>query len=308
MYPKIEESIRGKHVFVIQTCAAPVNDNIMELILTITAIRRADAASVTAVIPYFGYKFHRRGLPISTALHSRFLWSAAGDFAKMLQTAGVDNIISVDLQRPGQGHEACLFDSQIPVETISANDNFVKYFADHCNLQSPVVVVSPNTECIKKARKFQKKLKASTGIEDVGYAAFIHSNPCSGNKVSLKAESSEFLGDVNGADVVIVDDMVDTAGSLYTLCGRLKKGGARRVFVCASHGLFSNESMKLIDLSPVEKVVVSDSIPLPPRCSSKIVQISIAPLLARVIAAEAIAAIDPSMTDSHEDDEEFELD
>jgi phosphoribosylpyrophosphate synthetase len=88
IFIKINESVRGKSCFVIQTCAAPVNDNIMELILTITALKRSGAASVTAIIPYFGYKHNRRGLPMSTTYHSRFLWSAAGDLAKMLQIAG----------------------------------------------------------------------------------------------------------------------------------------------------------------------------------------------------------------------------
>lgn len=99
---EINESIRGKDCFIIQTCAEPVNDNILELLLTITAARRSGAAKVTAVIPYFGYVHNRRGLPISTTYHSRFLWSASADFAKMLQTLGADKVISVDLQKAGQ--------------------------------------------------------------------------------------------------------------------------------------------------------------------------------------------------------------
>lgn len=282
VFPKIMQPIRGRHVFIVQSCASPVNENIIELLLTITAARRSDPSSVTVVIPYFGYKYNRRGLPISTTYQSRFLWSAAGDLAKMLQAVGVDNVISVDLQRPGQGHEACFFDSSIPVETISANDSLVSYFSKNCDLKSPVVVVSPNTECVKKARKFQKKLKASTKLEKVENALFMH-DP---NRTDSKA-SSEFLGNVQDADVIIVDDIVDTARSLSILCHRLRKEGARRVFICASHGLFSQEAMQLIDMSPVERVVVTDTVAMPKNASAKIVQVSIAPLLARVIETEA---------------------
>jgi ribose-phosphate pyrophosphokinase len=170
----INESIRGKDIIIVQTCAAPVNDNIMELLLTVAAARRAGANTVTAVIPYFGYKYHRRGLPISTTYSSRFLWSAAADLAKMLQCVGVDSVVSVDLQRPGQGHEACFFDSNIPVETISTSQAFAEYFKN--NIEPPlkkVVIVSANTECVKKARKFQRKLKEVTGLEDVEYAVFM---------------------------------------------------------------------------------------------------------------------------------------
>lgn len=106
---EINESIRGKNCVLIQSCAAPVNDNILEMLLTITAARRSGATTVTVVVPYFGYKHNRRGLPISTTYHSRFLWSAAGDFAKMLEVVGADKVISVDLQRSGEGdvpHEA----------------------------------------------------------------------------------------------------------------------------------------------------------------------------------------------------------
>ena len=103
---QIDDSIRGKNIFIIQTCAAPVNDNVMELLLTISCARRSGARRINAVIPYFGYKHHRRGSPISTKHGSRFLASGAMDFAKMLTEMGVDRVIAVDLQRPGQGSEA----------------------------------------------------------------------------------------------------------------------------------------------------------------------------------------------------------
>ena len=302
----INESIRGKDVFIIQTCSAPVNDNIMELLLTVAAARRAGAHNVSAVIPYFGYKYHRRGMPISTTYNSRFLWSAASDLAKMLHTVGVDNVVSVDLQRAGQGHEATFFTEAIPVETINTSDIFAEYFATQIQPpMSKVVVVSANNQCVKKARKFQRKLKAASGLDEVDYAVFL-------GDASHKQSSHDLLGDVRGADVIIIDDIVgklcvvrfelfclprilpvcfllvaaDTAAQLAVLTRRIKLDGAKRVWVCASHGLFSQKAMELIDLSPIEGVVVTDSVPLPATSSAKIAQVSIAPLLARVIETE----------------------
>jgi hypothetical protein len=113
---QMHDHVRSKNVYIIQPCAAPVNDSIMELLLMISCARRAGAKNITAVIPYFGYKHHRRGSVISTNNHSRFLSSGAMDFAKMLKEMGVDRVVAVDLQRPGQGHEACFFDTKISLE------------------------------------------------------------------------------------------------------------------------------------------------------------------------------------------------
>ena len=272
----------------------------MELLLTISCAKRSGAKRVTAVIPYFGYRHHRRGSPLSTKHHSRFLWSASGDFAKMLQVMGVDRVISVDLQRPGQGQEACFFDNFIPVETVLTTNMMVDYFAKNIPLMSPIVIVSPDSECTKKARKFQKGLLATGKFDQVGLAAFIHAEHHTG---PVDPSSAEFLGDVRGCDVIIVDDMVDTAGTLSILCRRLVKDGARRVYLCASHGLFSKNSVELINLSPVEVVVVTDSLPLPTEPCNKIVQVSVAPMLARVIEAEFFRSVG-----IYDDKEEYVVD
>ena len=206
----INESIRGKDVFIVQTCAAPVNDNIMELLLTVAAARRAGAHNVTTVIPYFGYKYHRRGMPISTTYSSRFLWSAASDLAKMLQTVGVDNVVSVDLQRPGQGHEATFFPETIPVETINTSDIFADYFSHQIDPPlAKVVVVSANSQCVKKARKFQRKLKQESGLDEVDYAVFI-------GDATQKPSPHDLLGDVSGADVIIIDDIVGKSCTTFS--------------------------------------------------------------------------------------------
>ena len=132
---KVNSQLRGKDVFIVQSCAAPVNDSIMELLLTVSCARRAGASRIIAVIPYFGYKHHRRWSPISSRKNSRFLSSGAMDFAHMLQEMGVDRVVAVDLQRSGQGHEACFFDNQVPLETIVTNDLFVDYIATNLSLE-----------------------------------------------------------------------------------------------------------------------------------------------------------------------------
>ncbi len=288
---QINESIRGKDVFIIQTCSQPVNDHIMELLLTVTAARRSGANRIIAVVPYFAYKYHRRGLPISSLSHSRFLWSASNDLAKMLQTVGVDGVLSVDLQRPGQGHEACFFDSTVPVETLTSVNIFVSYFKENINLSDNVVIVSPNTECAKRARKFQKKLSAAVG-KNVGYASFIDAGAAASNaadgKTDHEASKSELLGDVAGADVIVIDDVVETGETLMSLCRKLIQNGAKRIYFCAPHGMFTPEALELIDRAPVELVVVSDSVPLPKQHKSKIVQVSLAYDLARIIEKEAL--------------------
>ncbi len=199
-FVNIQESMRGKDVFVIQTCAPPVNDNIMELLLSIAAAKRSGASTVTAVIPYFGYRLNRRGLPLSTTHHSRFLWNAAGDLAKMLLVVGADKVISVDLQKPGQGHEACFFKTQLPAETISTHDLFVQYFQSNLAGDVPIVVVAPNTELVKKAKKFQRKLKFLRPEWIVDTAAFL--------RTDADSAASNLLGDVKGKDVVLIEDYI----------------------------------------------------------------------------------------------------
>lgn len=176
---KFHQSLTGQDVFIIQSCAAPVNDSIMELLLLVSCARRAGANRVTTVIPYYGYKHHRRGSPISTKLQSRFLSSGAIDFAKMLQEMGVDRVIAVDLQRPGQGHEACFFDNAVPLEVLMTSQLLIKYVTDNIPLQSPIVVVTPNAECVKKARNFQVHLKEAFK-SDVKLAFFVPSESGTG--------------------------------------------------------------------------------------------------------------------------------
>jgi hypothetical protein len=184
---QIKVNVRGKHVFIIQPCSAPVNDSIMELLLSISCARRAGASRITAVIPYFGYKHHRRSANISTKHSSRYLSSTSMDFAKMIQEMGADRVISVDLQRPGQGHEACFFDNTVPLETVVTTDLFIEYFTKNAYLSEPILVIAPNAEGVKRARKFQKKLQKHYSLP-VSFGAFFASDTGSGPTDTSKLE------------------------------------------------------------------------------------------------------------------------
>lgn len=188
---QIADNVRGKDIFVIQSCAAPVNDSIMELLLTVSCMRRSDARRIIAVIPYFGYKHHRRGTQLSTKYNSRFLSSGAADFAAMLEALGVDRIIAVDLQRPGQGHEACFFDNLVPVETFLTSDLFIDHLVKNKVLKEPITVVTPNAEGFKKARNFQQALQKhyTQPVKFIPYfAADASTGPCDANELTTFSE------------------------------------------------------------------------------------------------------------------------
>lgn len=186
---QLDEDVLGKNVFIVQPCVAPVNDSIMELIFTVSCAKRAGAKRVTAVVPYFGYKHHRRGSSISSVHHSRHLTSNVNDFAKMLKEMGVDRVISVDVQRPGQGQEACVFDNTVPLESIITTNQMVRHVASTLSLSSNILVVSPNTECVKKARNFQIGLQKILNNPRVHLAVynseFTDSDPYKPSKLRL---------------------------------------------------------------------------------------------------------------------------
>jgi len=225
MFVQLQDTMRGKDVFVIQTCTSPVNDSIMELLLMVGAANRSGASTVTVVIPYFGYRLNRRGLPISSTHHSRFLWNAASDISKMLMVIGVDKVISVDLQRPGQSHEGCFTKTTLPAETISTNDLFIEYFAGVFAKDRPVTaagnkqhntvsiaVVSANMELGKKARKFQNKLRVLLPNTQIDYGVFVRSD--SDHHLVKDPALLELQGSVKGKDVLLIEDYL---GELITL-------------------------------------------------------------------------------------------
>jgi ribose-phosphate pyrophosphokinase len=302
------ETLRDKNIVIFQSTSPPINDNIMELLLLISAAKRAGADNVTAVIPYFAYRYHSRGEPISTKHQSRFLWSTVADFAKMIEAVGVDRIIALDLHSPGQ-EVALTFDGTVPVESISSNELMADYFAElDPPLGDQVVVIAANTNCVKKSVKFKESLAKRRDFKILDTAIFFKGSSGIGTKAD-DAES-EFIGsDVQGADVIIVDNILVEGKTLSKLCRRLSMDGARRIFMCSNHGVFSPTAMKLVDLSPVERVVVTNSVPLPPTSSSKVVQTDTTRLFAKVISSELCRGDDefktviPTLVDEDETEE-----
>ncbi len=255
---KLEENVRGSDVFVIQAMSDPVNHHLIELLLIIDALRRASAARITAVIPYFAYAKQEKKTsgrePISAKL-----------VANLLTTAGADRILTMDLHSPAiEG----FFD--IPVDHLRA----APILSRHINHQSltDLVIVSPDAGGVARA----EELRGRTG----GSLAII-SKRHPGPDVS---EALEMVGDVGGKPAVIVDDMISTGGTLALAAELLRERGAAPIFAAATHGIFAQEGLELIARSPIDRVLVTDTLPLPATGpTEKIEVVSVAPLLAEAI-------------------------
>lgn len=236
------ESIRGKDVYIIQPTCPPVNENLVELLLMISTCRRASAKKITAVIPYYGYARQDR------KLSSRVPISAA-DVARMIEAMGVDRVVAIDLH---SGQIQGFFGPRVPVDNLEAQLIGLDYFAEK-DLYKPVIV-SPDAGGVYRARKFQDGLNYR-GIKDCGIAMLIKQR-ARPNEI----EKMDLVGNVYDSDVIIVDDMIDTAGTLCEAAKQLKKHGARRVFAFATHGVFSGPAIERIENSPLEEVVVTDTV------------------------------------------------
>ncbi|CDI76390.1 phosphoribosylpyrophosphate synthetase, putative [Eimeria praecox] len=261
------DSLRGKDVYIIQPTSTPVNDHLMELLLMISTCRRASAKKITAVIPYFGYARQDR------KMNSRVPISAA-DVARMMEAMGVDRVVAVDLHC---GQIQGFFGPRVPVDNVEAQIVGLDYFESK-ELDKPVVV-SPDAGGVYRARKFQEGM-VRRGYKDCSIAMLI--------KRRIKAnevESMDLVGSVEGRDAIIVDDMIDTAGTLVEAARELKKKGARRVYAFATHGLFSGPAIDRIQKSALEEVVITDTIKARPMVTSckKIKILSISILLADAI-------------------------
>lgn len=281
---QIGESVRGKDVYLVQSLCDPVNENIIELLLMASTMRRASAKRVTVVIPYYSYRTHRRASSIATSVNSEFLHSAAADIAKMLEVMGVDRCIAVDLQGPGRLQEACFFSSKIPVETLETVMAGAEYFATQVHWKHPVVILSPNAECLKKARHFEMGLRSWMPQLDTSLAAYIKTS------TRTRDEEDRLVGDVTNADVILVDDVVDDCSSIFAATKVLKEKGARKVYAFASHAVLDANTQRQLQDSELEQFVLMDTIPEDPRCttppSHKVKRLSIAPMLAELIQAE----------------------
>ena len=236
----IGETVRGVDVFVVQSTCSPVNDNFMELLIMIDAFRRASAGRITAVMPYFGYARQDRKSKARDPISAKLC-------AQMLEAAGADRVLTMDLHASQiQG----FFD--IPVDNLLGTSVLMPYFIDTIGKQSSeYVIVSPDLGSVTRARKFTEKLDLPLAIVD---------------KRRQRANVSEvmnIIGDVRDKKVLLVDDMIDTAG---TLCNAAKAlieiGGAKEVYACASHGVLSGPAIERIQASVLKEVYILDTVPL----------------------------------------------
>jgi ribose-phosphate pyrophosphokinase len=259
-FVEIGENVRGVDAFIIQSTSSPTNDNVMELLIMVDALRRASAGSITAVMPYYGYGRQDRKVAPRTPITSKLV-------ADLLQVAGVQRVVSVDLHA---GQIQGFFN--IPFDHLHALPVFLDDYLRK-KFDSSTVFVSPDAGGVERTRAYSKRLGASLAIID---------------KRRERANVSEvvnLIGDVKGKDCVIIDDMIDTAGTLCGAARALAEKGARSVAACASHGVLSGPAVKRIAESPLSEVIVSDTIPLSEAAKAcpKIKQVSIARLLGEAI-------------------------
>jgi ribose-phosphate pyrophosphokinase len=256
---QIHDNVRGADVFVVQPTCAPVNENLMELLLMLDAFKRSSASRLTTVLPYYGYGRQDRKdkprVPISAKL-----------VADLLSTAGTDRVLTVDLHAAQiQG----FFD--IPVDHLFAAAVIIEHVQKMA--LRDLVVVSPDAGGVERARAYAKRLDASLAIVDKR------------RDQPNVAEVHHVIGDVEGRTALIVDDIVDTAGTLTKVAEALKVAGAREVLASCTHPVLSGHAVERIDKSPLSKLIVTDSMPLGKEklASGKVVVLTLAELLARAI-------------------------
>ncbi|WP_367342481.1 ribose-phosphate diphosphokinase [Limosilactobacillus sp.] len=255
----IEESIRGDNVYVIQSTSAPVNDNLMELLIMIDALRRASAHSINVVMPYYGYARQDRKTRSREPITAKLV-------ANMIQNAGADRVVALDLHAAQiQG----FFD--IPVDHLMGAPLLADYFIDQ-GVAKDAVVISPDHGGVTRARRLAEFLKAPIAIID-------KRRP----KANV-AQIMNIIGDVKGKKCIMLDDMIDTAGTITLGAQALIDQGAREVYAAATHAVFSGPAIERLDKSPLKEVVVTDSIQLPKEKQlPKIKQVSVGPLLGSAI-------------------------
>ncbi len=258
----IKESVRGSDVFVVQSTSHPVNNNLMELLIMCDAFKRASAGRITAVIPYFGYARQDRKSRARDPITAKLV-------ADLIVTAGADRVLTIDLHAPQiQGF------FNVPVDHLLGVPILAPYFIEkfkYC--KNDIVVVSPDLGSVTRARNFAAKINAPLAIVDKRRQ---RANVC---------EVMNIIGDVKGKKVVLVDDMIDTAGTLCNAAEAvIEKGGAIEVYACATHGVLSGPAIERINNSVIKEVVLLDTIALPAeKACDKIVQIEVGHVFAQAI-------------------------
>ena len=257
----IHESVRGDSVFVIQSTCPPVNENYMELFLILDALKRASARQITAVLPYYGYARQDRKVAPRAPISAKCM-------ADLITSAGATRIVCVDLHAAQiQGF------FNVPVDHLFATPTLARAFREKWGTGEEFVAVSPDAGGVERTRAFAKRIEASLAIIDKR-----RSGP-------NEAKALHLIGDVRDKTAIIVDDMIDTAGTLTQAVQSLLKNGAKRVFAVASHAVLSGPAITRLTECGIEKVLVTDTIPLSERAaaSGKIEVISVAPVVAEAI-------------------------
>lgn len=258
---KIDEKVRGTDVFIIQPTSSPANDHLMELLIMVDAMKRASAGRITAVIPYYGYARQDRKTRARDPISAKLV-------ADLLQTAGADRVLTMDLHCAQiQGF------FNIPVDHLVGMPLLTKYYGEKLENQlSDVVAVSPDLGSVVRARTFATKLEVPLAIID---------------KRRPKANISEIMniiGEVKGKRVILIDDMIDTAGTICNAANALKERGATGVYACCTHGVLSGPAIERIEDSAIEELVVLNTIVIPENKKiSKIKEISVAAIFADAI-------------------------
>jgi ribose-phosphate pyrophosphokinase len=260
IYIEINENIRGNSVFVIQSTSTPANDNLMELLLCIDALRRSSAKNITAVIPYFGYARQDRKVAPRTSISAKVV-------SNLITNAGANRIVTVDLHA---GQIQGFFD--IPVDNLFTTPLFARYIKKKFKNKN-LVCVSPDVGGVQRTRGLATKIKADLAIID-------KRRPEPG-----KSQVMNIIGEVKGKNCIIVDDIIDSGGTIVNAVEALKKAGAIDVYVFITHAVLSGEAAEKIKKSKIKKLIITDTIDnsIKIKNNSKIEVISIAPLMAEAI-------------------------
>ncbi|MBW1732142.1 MAG: ribose-phosphate pyrophosphokinase [Deltaproteobacteria bacterium] len=256
---EIGENIRGRDVFILQSTCPPVNDNLMQLLIIMDALRRASAKRITAVIPYYGYARQDRKVKPRVPISAKLV-------ADLITVSGANRVVSMDLHAGQiQGY------FNIPVDNIFAAPILLKYINSH--FQDDLVIVSPDAGGVERARAFAKRLNASLAIIDKRREA------------PNISEAMNIIGEVKGKTAIILDDMVDTAGTLTQAATALKVRDTKKIYACCTHPVLSGPAIERIEASPIDRLVVTNTIPLNEKAKGckKIEVLSIAELLGETI-------------------------
>ena len=252
---QIAESVRGKDVFIVQNTGYPSNDNLMELLIMTDALKRSSAQSITAVVPYYGYARQDRKAAPRVPITAKLV-------ANLYETAGIDRVITMDLHA---GQIQGFFD--IPVDNLYGSIAFETYIKSK-NLKNPIIA-SPDVGGVARARYFAKRMSLEMVIVDKR------------REKANEAEVMGIIGDVEGRDVIMIDDMVDTAGTMVKAATALKNKGATSVMACATHGVLSGNAYENLEHGELDELIITNT--LETKTHKNIKVLSVAPLFAEVI-------------------------